>query len=201
MESKDRFLLLRKVRYGESDLILQALSPRGEKVSFMARGALSSRKRFGGGILEPGHFVQVSFRDHGDGRMKVMREAVLLNDFPLIKTDYDRLDFVLRVLDAVGRVCQEGDSTSEFLFNLLGHTLRAAEQVRTLETLRMQFWLKFLMQQGVLTPEAWMSPFLRARIEETDTLEDIALQERSRLSALELLVDQYIKNASVDSRG
>lgn len=200
MELKDRFLLLRKVRYGEADLILQALSPRGEKVSFMARGALSSRKRFGGGILEPGHFVQVTFRDPGDGRMKVMKEAVLLNDFPRIKTDYDRLDFALRVLDAVGRVCQEGDSSSEFLFNLLGHTLKAAESARVLETLRLQFWLKFLLQQGVLTPEPWMSPFLKARIEETDELEEHAGKERTRLAALELMVEDYVKNATVDAR-
>lgn len=197
MEKKDRFLLLRKIRYGDADLIVQALSPRGEKVSFMARGALSSKKRFGGGILEPGHLVQVTFREHGEGRMRAMIEATLINDFPGLRSDYDRLDFALRVLEAVNRVSQEGDSTSEFLFNLLGHTLKTVAAGRDLDALRLQFWLKFLLQQGVLTPDDWMAPFLRARIEEADMLIDAAKGEAARLPGLEKLVDEYLRTATV----
>jgi DNA repair protein RecO (recombination protein O) len=197
LDLKNRFILLRKIRYGEADLILQALSPKGEKVSFIARAALKSKKRFGGGVLEPLHFVQVTYRPAGDGKLNTLKEASIINDFPGIRADYDRLEFSLRMLDAVGRVSQEGDSGSEFLFNLLGNGLKCVNDAMELGPLKLQFWLKLLLQQGVLTPEPWMTPFLKSTLAENAALLEVAKQEERRLSALEMLVDDYLKNATV----
>lgn len=195
MDVKNRFILLRKVRYGEADLILQAISTLGEKASFMARGALRSRQRFGGGVLEPGNFVQLSYRRGGEGKMHVLKEAVLINGFPGLRADYDRLDLALHVLEAVGRVSQEGDSSSEFLFNLLGHTLKAIETASDLAPLKAQFYLKFLLQQGVLTGEPWMAPFLKTNIADHESLAGERIEAARRIPGLEMLIQQYIKTA------
>ena len=61
-QAQNRFIILKKMKYGESDLILHAISMQGEKLSFIARGALKSKKRFGGGVLEPTHFVSFTYK-------------------------------------------------------------------------------------------------------------------------------------------
>ncbi|MCX7978279.1 MAG: recombination protein O N-terminal domain-containing protein, partial [Bdellovibrionaceae bacterium] len=98
LEQSGRFIILRKIRYGESDLILQALSVSGEKISFIARGALKSRKRFSGGVLEPGHHVHFTWRKpSGQGTLCVLGDAKLLNDFSGLKESYERLECALRL--------------------------------------------------------------------------------------------------------
>lgn len=199
MEVKERFIILRAMKYSEADLILHALSPVGEKLSFLARGALKSKKRFGGGVLEPSHFVQFIYKQaSGEGKINTLNEAILLNDFKKIRQDYDHLEFALLVLECVSRVSQEGDKSSEGLFNLLGNTLKATETAQDVLLLKMHFYLKFLMQQGVLTPEGWMAPLLKTNIMETNTLaadkvlkKDVAFH----LSMIESATRQYLQTA------
>lgn len=199
VEVKERFIILRKMKYSEADLILHALSPRGEKLSFLARGALKSKKRFGGGVLDPSHFVQFTYKQaSGEGKMNTLNEATLLNDFKKIRQDYDHLEFALHVLDCVYRVSQEGDRSSAALFNLLGNTLKAVEFCQDISLLKMHFYLKFLMQQGVLNPDSWMGPLLKKNIVENNSLvQDQALMKevRLQLSMIESVTRQYLQTA------
>lgn len=198
MEIKERFIILRAMKYSEADLILHAISPVGEKLSFLARGALKSKKRFGGGVLEPSHFVQFTYKQAGEGKINTLNEATLLNDFKKIRKDYDHLEFALHVLECISRVSQEGDKNSEALFNLLGNTLKAVETTEDVLLLKMHFYLKFLMQQGVLTPEAWMAPLLRTNIMESNSLvDDKALKKEIilHMSMIESATQIYLKTA------
>lgn len=199
MEVKERFIILRKMKYSEADLILHALSTKGEKLSFIARGALKSKKRFGGGILEPSHFVQFTYKHSSEeGRIHTLAEATLINDFGKIRQDYDHLEFALHVLECVAKVGQEGDKNSEGLFNLLGNTLKAIETSQDVTILKMHFYLKFLFQQGVLTPESWMGPFLKTNIVDSNGLvEDKNLKRdvQNNLSMMESATRQYLQTA------
>lgn len=82
---KEKVFILKKTRYGEADLILQALTSRGARVSLFARAALKSRKRFGGGVLEPTHFIQAVYEEWqgrgGESPLLPLREATLLKGF------------------------------------------------------------------------------------------------------------------------
>lgn len=199
MEVKDRFIILRTMKYSEADLIVHALSPVGEKLSFIARGALKSKKRFGGGVLEPSHFVQFTYKQvKGEGRLNTLSEATLLNDFKKIRQDYDHLEFALQVLECVSRVSQEGDKSSDTLFNLLGNTLKAIETCESVSVLKVHFYLKFLFQQGILTAEPWMVPFLRTNITDTNTLATEAALKKdvaTNLNFIESVTQQYLKTA------
>ncbi len=197
-QGKDRFIILRKIKYSEADLILHALSPKGEKQSFIARGALRSKKRFGGGILEPTHFVSFIYKlSSSEGRMHVLQEATLINDFPGIRKDYDHLELALHIVECVSKVSQEGDHNSEFLFNLLGHTLKAIETAEEPLVLKMHFYLKFLFQQGVVSAEQWMSPFLKANLSETNQLNNHRQVVDEELSNVELMVRHYLAHATL----
>lgn len=197
-QGKDRFIILRKIKYGEADLILHALSPRGEKMAFMARGALRSKKRFGGGILEPSHFVSFTYKAAAEqGQLNVLQEAVLVHDFVGIRQDYDKLELALHVLDCVSKVSQEGDQNSEFLFNLLGNTLKAIESTQDVLVLKMHFYLKFLLQQGVVQAEPWMAPFLKTNLQESNQLLNQRQLVDEELQNVEMIVRHYLQHAMI----
>lgn len=197
-QGKDRFIILRKMKYGEADLILHALSPKGEKLSFLARGALRSKKRFGGGVLEPTHFVTFTYKMAGEeGKMNVLQEAQLVNDFAGIRQDYDKLELALHVLECVSKVSQEGDQNSEFLFNLLGNTLKAIEVSQDILVLKMHFYLKFMLQQGVVNAEPWMAPFLKTNLNESNSLLNQRQLVDEELHNVELMVKHYLQHAMI----
>ena len=138
-------------------MIIQALTSAGTRVSFFARSALKSKKRFGGGVLEPTHYVNVLYEDKSNSRADVtlhtLKEAELIQSFDGLRTDYERIEMALGLLQTVSDVVREGDTDAVELFNLLGNTLRAAETSRQLTHLRIHFEVKFLGNQGVLSPD------------------------------------------------
>lgn len=198
-EKQGRFIILKKIKYGEADLIIHAIGADGAKVSFLAKSALKSKKRFGGGILEPLHFVNLIYKEKSDSSaMKTLNEASLIDDFKDLKTDYDKLELGLFILNCVSHVSLEGDENSEFLFNLTGHSLRAVGSATYLKEVRLHFCLKFLYQQGVISLENWMVPFLKANMSETSQLAEypeIQQITEEYLDSIETLVNQYIKTA------
>jgi len=196
MECQAPFFILKRIKYLEADLIIHALSATGEKFSFLARGALKSKKRFGGGVLEPTHQALFTYqRSNRDGGLHLLKEAQILHDFSGIRRTYETLEFALQVLECIEKVSQEGDPNSEILYNLLGHTMKAIEVTENLDVLKVQFYLKFMMQQGVLTLEPWMGPFLKTQIQnhaELSLREDLF---KGKITSLEARVKEYIRTA------
>lgn len=197
MDYKAPFFVLKKLKYMESDLIIHALSSGGEKFSFIARGALKSKKRFGGGVLEPTHQALFTYQKPlGNGNLHLLKDAQIIHDFVAIRRSYDTLEFALRVIECIEKVSQEGDSNSEVLYNLLGHTMKAIETTANLDILKTQFYLKFMMQQGVLTLEPWMGPFLKVQISNHTELKDRVELMQGKLTSLESKVKEYITTAT-----
>lgn len=171
MKSVERFIILKKIKYSEADLVIHGISQHGTKMAFMARGALKSKRRFGGGILELMNFVEFDYTvaksEHG---LNTLNEATLVRDFTTLKKDYDKIEFALEVLDITSKVIQEGDEQSQKLFQIIGHLFHHLDQQdaswQAWMNLRMQFYLKFLMQQGVLSLSDWMSPYLKTKFED-----------------------------------
>lgn len=69
-------LLLRRVEYGEADLVLTLLTQQLGKVSALARGARKSQKRFGG-ALEPMHTLSVELDARPGAELFTLLEAKL----------------------------------------------------------------------------------------------------------------------------
>lgn len=202
MEKKAAFIILKKIKYMEADLILHALSSDGEKKSFLARSALRSKKRFGGGILEPSHQVLMTYMDSkAEGGLNSLKEAQLLNDFSKIRRNYDTLEFGLKILECAEKVSQEGDVDSKYLYNLVGHTLKALEATENLVLLKIQFYLKFFLQQGVLTAEPWMASYLKNPIQEhqllANEIKSSPQEFQKRCDSLESKIRQYLETAAM----
>jgi DNA repair protein RecO (recombination protein O) len=199
LTQKDRVIILRKTKYGEADLIVQGLTTRGSKISFLARGALKSKKRFGGGVLEPTHYISVSYKKRSEDsqQLAVLEEASLLEAFEGLRTDYDRLQMALVVTQIIARIGQEGDEHSESLFNLLGHTLKALEKTKRLDFLRLHFIIKLLHQQGVLEVDGWMMPLLKTPINENEKLVEPFGEYSAHLRLLDSMLENYLKSAQI----
>lgn len=156
MNHKERVLILKTFKHGESDLIVHALNQNGARLNFFARGALKSRKRFAGGLLEATHYIEVLYKSgptvDGDPLHSLL-EAQMIREFAKLRTDYARLEAALYLLKVVHKLSQQGVVDSPELFNLLGNALAAAETSGDLEKLKVHFELKLLAAQGVLPGE------------------------------------------------
>ena len=198
MSQKGVFVILRRFPFSESDLIVHALSDDGAKVSFIARGALKSKKRFAGGVLEPTHHVELVYRaPKAEDGLAIIEEARLLNDFPKKSRHYDAISLALHSVDCVSRVSFEGDVGNQALYRLLGNMLKAIEIREDLEILKTQFHLKLLWQQGVLTIEPWMKPYLARPLLESMPLipDDENLHRQSEYADAQ--VREYLLSASL----
>lgn len=200
---RGEFIILKKTKYSEADLILQGISAEGQRFSFLAKGALRSKKRFSGGVLEPTHLVDfqylVSSKSTG---LHILEDARLIEGFSKIREDYDRLSLALFALDCVYRVSQEGDEQSPVLYQLLGHLLRALNEEGPSQILKIQFLTKFLYQQGVLKPEVWMQPYLKTSLHQAPNLLISNVEDSSPIKdihekGLEVLAKRYITTAEL----
>ena len=188
----DRIIIVKKVKYGESDLIVHAINSSGARIHFIAKGALRSKKRFGGGVLEPTHFVEVNYKEkrgeQPEGGLHFLNEAKVLNDFSRLREDYDRLELGLYFVGLVSKVVQEGALEEQSIFDLIGHALNQAQTSENLALLRAQFELKFLYQQGVL-PEELADPDLMS----VSLVEHGAIEiSENRLSGIKLRISHFL---------
>ncbi len=162
---RDRIIVLRKTPYKDADLIIRGLNTQGAKVSYLAPSALKSRRRFGGGVLEPLNFIEVQIQKTGKSNSSLLRlqEAQVIKEFVGLRRSYEVIQLSLSFLSLIDHLGQEGDIQGQELFNLLGHTLQYLSQndIVSLPNFRLHFITKVLFQQGVLQLEDWMTPYLQ----------------------------------------
>ena len=93
-------LLLRRVEYGESDLVVTLLTDSIGRVSALARGARKSAKRFGG-VIEPMHTLRIAYDDRSGAELVVLREAKLERARSYLVTNLDGMQAAGQALNWV----------------------------------------------------------------------------------------------------
>lgn len=184
----ERLFILKVIKYGEADLIVFGLNAMGCKIPLFAKSALKSRKRFGGGVLESTHYIEATyshtsqsfrgkklflnakdkiFENHAiqyNHNFYFLKEATLQYDFYKIRTDYDRLQLGLYMLNLVNHFCKEGLLDNAQVFHLLGNSLKALETSKSLNLLQTVFELRLLKIQGILEENQIMKNILNQPI-------------------------------------
>lgn len=189
---RQKMIVLRKTKYAEADLIVQGLLESGIRVSLIARGALRSKKRFGGGVLEPTHQIEVQYQTPRQGQdLGVLQEAVLLRDFSQIRTNYERIEVALQIVEWLSHVSQESGDDLQDLYHLTGHALSALEDTLNLNAFLAHFMIRFLNQQGVLDHEPWMEPYLKVPMGKSKLVENFDIAQ-VKIRFLREKVQQYI---------
>ncbi len=173
MQVKERVFVMRLHKYSDADLIIHCLTSKGAKLSLFARSALKSKKRFGGGVFEPTHYIEVVYQKKNDdgGGLCTVSEAQIIKDFSKLRSDYARLQLGLHFVHLVDQVMREGDEHSSAIFDLLGNGLSTLETSTELEKLKLHFEVKLLSSQGVLPIEASEAQLLSLSISEHGTID------------------------------
>lgn len=193
--NRARIIILKVFKHSEADLLVQSIDSEGSRLHFLAKGALKSKKRFGGGILEATHYVDVLYKNvrssEGDP-LHILLEAKMIRDFQNLRLDYDRLNMALSLLSLVNKLTRSGSVGAKEIFDLLGHALSACEHAKNLEALKLQFQAKLLYSQGVLEPIAELAPFIRTSLKNCDevlisTNDRLPLQRHLDLATEEML--------------
>lgn len=170
---KDNLIILRTIPYSESDLVIHGLNRMGGRINLIAKGARKSQKRFGGGILQPTHYVEVEYKQRkseGDGVLHFLEAARLIEGFQSLRQDYDRLETAFYFLQLMSKVSQEGVTDAPENFLLLGQALRAAETSNSLPLLKTHFEVKVLYHQGVLSPNPAEQEFVDKSLEQHQSI-------------------------------
>lgn len=187
-----KIIVLKKIKLSESDLIIHGLNSKGSRLHLIARGALRSKKRFGGGVLEPSHFIEIEYTPPGEQtQMGVLLEARVIDSFEGLKTDYDRLTTALRILDVIERSSPGGDMPGSF--DLLGNTLKSLDLGYSYERIELHFLLKLLSIHGILEVDEWMGDFLRLPIRTQADLQLVKLTEGVRVDWARQQVQLFVE--------
>ena len=182
---REKIIVLKTFPFLESDLILRGLTSSGVKMSFIAKGALKSKNRFAGGVLEPCSFIEVEYKVSRRSLHR-LNQAWFLKDFRGLRQDYHRLTAALYFVGVVESLSTESEQDSHELFNLLGNALIEAENTSHLENLKLFFQIKLLFLQGILpNPDRYSHILGRALKEHKDfnqTDKTLLLQSQKALN-------------------
>ena len=114
-------IVLRTVAYGESDVIAHLLVRGRGRVSAFARGARSSRRRFGG-ALEPFQLVEVLLAERSGQELWMLREASVAEAYPGLREDLHRIAHAGYAAELAHELSRPAEPADE-LFALLAEFL------------------------------------------------------------------------------
>lgn len=154
MDHKAKGIILRAHNYSESDLVLKVLLSSGQVESFLAKGAKKSKKRFGGGVLEPLSYSELTYKSKNNSALNFLNEASVVNGFEGIRKDYDRLNMAFDLVKIIDKFGTAASDVGQETFNLLGNALKALTADCHLGLFKLVFLSKLLHIQGVL-PDDW----------------------------------------------
>jgi DNA repair protein RecO (recombination protein O) len=92
-----RALLLKRVEYGDADLVLTLFTEKLGRVSALARSARRSQRRFGSS-LEPLHTLEVRLEDRPKNELSLLREARIVTPRSALTTSLERMRAAGRAL-------------------------------------------------------------------------------------------------------
>ena len=188
---RDKIIVLKNQAFSESDLIVRGLNQQGCQISFIAKGALKSKRRFSGGVLDPSSYIELDYKK-SKSSLHPIQQAWILEDFRKLRTSWSRLNLGLYFLKVMEKVSQEGEMNSEELFHLLGNSLKQTEVSSDLKSLKILFQSKILFLQGVLSQEALNSKLLDKSLEKHEELELNTLEKTRLLNQLTTDLKNYL---------
>jgi DNA repair protein RecO (recombination protein O) len=140
-------ILLRRIEYGDFDLIVTLFTAVQGKTSAIAKSAKKSVKRFPG-VLEPFSRLEVVLAQGKGKGLPVLQEASLEDPFFKIREDMIKTAYASYWTELVYLWMAEGEPQAD-LYRLILHVLSELDQGRTpAEVLSILFQMRFLSLAG-----------------------------------------------------
>ena len=142
---KSKGIVLRSIRYGEADRILDLYTRDAGLVSAIAKGIRRTKSRFGA-RLEP--LSCVDFMAYHGRTLDTVTQAEVLRSFRGVREDLARFEAAAGMVGSV-RALSGGDEADRRVFNLLYNSLDALEQRDSgFEAVEAAFGLKLSILAG-----------------------------------------------------
>ncbi len=142
---KSKGIVLRSIRYGEADRILDLYTQDSGLISVIAKGIRRTRSRFGA-RLEP--LSCVDFMAYQGRTLDTITQAEVLRSFHEVREDLSRFEAAGGMVRAV-RALSGGDEADRRVFNLLYKALDALEgQSSAYKSVEAAFGLKLSILAG-----------------------------------------------------
>ncbi len=181
---KGEGFVLRAFPYMDNDLIVYVLSKEEGILHFFVRSARNSKKRFGGGVLDPLNFIKFTAQapkaSDTEGGLISLKEAELIKDFPKIKTSYKKITSAMELLKVVMH-CQ---NAGEDLFNHLGNTLNHFSNAPDLERYFTHFVVRYLGMEGVLPDQIELNQMRNLPMASHLELDEVSVEDKSRETSI-----------------
>ncbi len=114
-------IVLRRHRLTESSLIVSWLSPDLGRIKTVAKGALRPRNRLGG-VLDLFHQCEIQFQRSRSSELHTLREAVLVQSFPGVRSEYTRVGLAAYAVELIERTTESETPVPE-IYDLLERAL------------------------------------------------------------------------------
>ncbi len=177
---KTEALVLKRTNFGETDRILQIITPHG-KISILAKGVRKERSRLAGGIELFSLSDVVLCRGKND--LAILTSAKMKEFYQDLLTDLDNIAVASEILKRVSKAADMTDN--EDFFSLTKQCLRALNQAAKLDP-------KSRYERSDLVQAWFYLNFAKARGEQVNLLYDI---EGYRLSEQEYYSWDKVENA------
>jgi DNA repair protein RecO (recombination protein O) len=158
-------ILLRRINYGDNDLIITFLTLNAGKVTVIAKHAKKSVKRFAG-TLELFSELEMVCKS-GKGKLPFLQEAVLTHPFPGIRADIKKTAYASYWAEIINEWVEKGPQQVP-LYSLFHYALDALDQDRiSAAALSILFQVRFLSLAG-LSPNLFACHTCRTHMEKID---------------------------------
>lgn len=149
MYTTERALLLKRVPYGESSLVVQALTPGRGRVHFLAKGAYRLSSNYFG-LLDLFDTLELTWNHRPQAELQILRSGNLAHRRQAIPRDLDRYRAGLSMLE-LAEVAAQAEQQARELFAQLEHGLDAlALRRETADLSLVVFELGFLQNLGLM---------------------------------------------------
>lgn len=140
---KTEAIVLRRTNYGESDRILDVLTPEG-KIAVLAKGVRKEKSKLAGGIEM---FSLSSIVAHyGKSELAILTAARSKEFFKGILSDFSRLETASEMIKKVDKAAEQVDSAE--YFSLLLQALRALDKGKSPDLILTWFYLNYARISG-----------------------------------------------------
>ncbi len=159
-------LVLKRKDFGEADRLVTIFTKNQGKITTIAKGVrkITSRRAPSLELLN-----QIKFFASGRGKLPVLTEAEVIESFPEIKSDLEKLGLAYLTLELVDQFLAEGQENQK-TYELLIETLQEIDQADNLDRAKLVascFQIKLLREVGYL-PELYQCVRCGERLSENN---------------------------------
>lgn len=142
-------IILRRIEYGDHDLIISFMTLNKGKISAIAKSAKKSTKRFGG-ILEPFSVIEGVFTTGKTrrGGLPILQEAALKYPFSMIRSNFLKTAYASYWAELIDEWMEEAQYQSD-VYHLMCYSLKELDSGKTPEAaLSVLFQMRFIAISG-----------------------------------------------------